>query len=800
MNEGKNSLIKKLGIISLALVLMLSIVSALTVDGKTSYTTCQCDATKEFYRICADVDGSYSISIEGTAASWFSMAPTTVYLNAGECKDIVSFLTPSCYASSGIYSMNLKVTGPQELNKPIGVTVTQCHTFDYTITPLRNSSLPCEENIYNLYIKNTGRFDDEFVLLQKGLADSWVNYPKDKIVLKSGEEFSSQIKVKSTCSTTPSDYPFNVTLSNTQTNATKTIDLVQTINAINAVESTFSKTPITVETCSIAETEYDFYIKNISSVADEYTLDISDKNILSLSKTKINLSAGETAQISLKVSKANVQKLNSILSITSKEYNSTYKHSFVVDIKNCYDLSLERLSKSTESCFNSTDHLFKLNNGGTKELRAKITITGVEAETSEVVVAAKSSRDFYIKIDPKSIGEKKIIVTAESTGLSKTSIEYDFNVKNCYDIEVKVPTVKVCPETESRNKVIFTNKGTEDQTVNINLKDAPWVKFESNKVLLPAGQSVEVYFDMQVPTQINSKYVLGLISYSPGLDGDIVKAVLRESDITTEIFFEMNTLEECYSFKADYVQEYLDINCCQGKIVDLNITNTGYFTSRYDLKKIAPEWVDFSDTNLVIESGETKTVYVYFHPPAGTSGQIKSKILITPQKGNASEIEFDLNVYGGYCGLSYSVDLNVDNSVSTTKEFTRKEITVDFVVKNDSNFGFAVSNISVKDFNSTADFNKGIFLQPGESTTTKITIMTSENEELKDQEVVVLVDTSVGQFEKKQFVKFSEAKTVDTSISGFFGQYVAPVAGLVLLLVLLVIILVISGSAKGKKK
>ena len=377
---------------------------------------------------------------------------------------------------------------------------------------------------------------------------------------------------------------------------------------------------------------------------DEYTLDVSDKNILSLSKTKINLAAGEQ-HVNLKVSKQ-CTKLNSILSITSKEYNSTYKHSFVVDIKNCYDLSLERLSKSTESCFNSTEHLFKLTNNGTKQLTAKIIVTGVEAETSDVVVAAKSSRDFYIKMDPKSIGEKKIVVTAEAIGLSKTSIEYDFNVKNCYDIEVKVPTIKVCPETESRNKIIFTNKGTEDQTVNINIKDALWVKFESNKVTLPAGQSVEVYFDMQVPSQVKEKYVLGLISYSPGLDGDIVKAVLRESDISTDIFFEMNTFDECYSFKAEYIQDYLDINCCQGKVVDLNITNTGYFTSAYDLKKVAPEWVDFSDTRVTIDSGETKTVYVYFHPPAGVSGQVKSKILVTPQKGNTKELYFDLNVYG----------------------------------------------------------------------------------------------------------------------------------------------------------
>ena len=54
------------------------------------------------------------------------------------------------------------------------------------------------------------------------------NLPTRQICTKSYEEFSS--KIKSNCSTTPSDYPFSVTLSNTQT--TTRIDLVQTINAI----------------------------------------------------------------------------------------------------------------------------------------------------------------------------------------------------------------------------------------------------------------------------------------------------------------------------------------------------------------------------------------------------------------------------------------------------------------------------------------------------------------------------------------------------------------------------------------
>ena len=50
---------------------------------------------------------------------------------------------------------------------------------------------------------------------KRQLDDSWITYPQDKFVLKAGEEFTSQIKVKSSCSTKPDDYPFSMTLSNT---------------------------------------------------------------------------------------------------------------------------------------------------------------------------------------------------------------------------------------------------------------------------------------------------------------------------------------------------------------------------------------------------------------------------------------------------------------------------------------------------------------------------------------------------------------------------------------------------------
>lgn len=776
------------------LLFALSTASALTVTGSTGYDLCQCETAKQQYTVCADTTGTYGVSVTGIASKWISIAPQSLNISAGQCQTFYLFLTPECYATADLYPVDLIITGPEQRTVSISVNVEQCHTFDYTIVPTTNTSKPCEENTYNLSVRNTGKFVDEFVLLENNLDDSWINYPRERFVLKAGEELNSKVVVKSACSAKEGNYPFSMTLSNVLTNASRSINLTQILTGFTPVETTFTGKQVEINSCSEAGKEYNLYIKNVSPVADEYTLAITDPSILSLNKTSIALKSGEVAELKLIIKSAQVQTLYPTLKITSKAYAADYNQSFKLSIEDCQNIYLERVTTSTQSCFEPTDHLFRLRNNGSETVTAKISVSGIESVGAEYVVESGKFKDFYLNFDSKTIGVKNVTVTAQ-TQYASSKLDFNFEVMNCYDIQVVVPKIKACPGAVIRDKLVFKNEGVRDQTININIDTAPWVVFDSAKVIVPAGEEVEVYFTANIPSVVDQMYFLRLISYSPGLDNDIVKAVLREQDISTNMYFELNDRDACYAYEAIYTSSHLDINCCQGKIVDLNITNLGYFTQRIDLKRIAPEWVDFSDVNVVIPQGETKVVYIYFHPPAGTNGKIISTIELTNQIGTKKTIEYDLNVFGGNCGLAYRVDLNVENTIGNTTEFTRKEVVVDFLVSNDSNYGFAVNNIYVQDYNSKVEFEEGVFLQPGESTTAKLTVMIPEGVPLEDKTVSVIVETSVGTFTKSQLVKFSEAGQ-DLFSTGLFGQYVAPITGLLLLLIILVAVLVIASKTR----
>ncbi|MDD3084055.1 MAG: hypothetical protein PHP82_03460, partial [Candidatus ainarchaeum sp.] len=188
-------------------------------------------------------------------------------------------------------------------------------------------------------------------------------------------------------------------------------------------------------------------------------------------------------------------------------------------------------------------------------------------------------------------------------------------------------------------------------------------------------------------------------------------------------------------------------------------------------------------------------------------GKLIGTIEITNQKNLSKTFDFNLNVFGGNCGVGLNADLNVDGQIALTKIFTRKEIDVEFNITNDSNVGFNVIDIKVQEYpDAEVKFERNIFLSPNESTKARITVSFLENQEPQDREVNIDILTSVGQFQKKQLINFSDANKSPVydkiAITGFLTHFVAPVAGILLLIIILVVIIVFSskGNKKTKKK
>jgi len=785
---------KILGVLFLAII-VLTTVNSLSVDGAYYANLCQCDSMKEKYTVCADVAGTYNISATGNAANWASIAPMALALDANACGDFYVFVTPECYANSGEYSANILITGPEDYNAPLEVVVKQCHTFDYSVTPLRNSSKPCEENIFNVSLKNTGKFVDEFVLLQTGLPNNWGTYPQTKFVLNPSEQINAQLKVKSNCNSQAGDYNFKLNLSNTRTNASDSTNLVQTIQKFVPisfgglfVSSNYYK----AKSCEEFDKKVVFTAINLSDKNDVLTVYLLDSNRKVLSRdiayfesSKFDLDVNKPVDVSMILKKHSPWISSGLIVVNSRNYDVNFEANIDFVFENCYDLNITKVTSEEFACLGKKEFVFSVSNSGTQDMDVNVSmiVDNNTVETKTISVDAADSRNVKFSVTPTNTGTINYTVLASST-FAETQLSSKFVFENCYDAQMQAENILVCKQGNVNQSFTFANKGTVAQNFQLSI-DSNWLYFPQKEILINGGESKTVSLLGAVPEEYASTQTITAQSVAGTLSKTVSVITIPEL--------------ECHDMNF-VIQNIIDANCCDGTIVPLIVTNTGYFAQEIAVRAVVPPWVTLSEDSLSLLPKENKTVFVYVSPPAGTEGDYNATITISNDANVDKEINFIVRARGASCTLVVGGDVNVNNNVSETKVYTRKEVTVEFVVSNDSNVGFNVNNITVKDLNATVDFNKGVFLFPGETTVAKFTTTYAEGEEPLDKNVSILIETSAGNFEKFQVVSFSGNENGPFSITGWFSAYTAPIVGLLVLVLLILVVLALVSSKSNAKK
>lgn len=768
------------------LLLLTQAFAAVTIDGESRIDLCQCETVRETYEVCADTAGTYNIAPVGNSSKWIRIAPMTLDLSEGECDDVYVFTTPECYANSGTYIVDLKVTGPESDEKRFNIVVDQCHTFDFEVTPEENSSIACEENTYNIYVKNTGKFTDEFVFDIDGLNDAWADYPRSPIVLIAGEEYNSNLVVKSTCDAEADKYPFKLNIANTQTNIDDSENLNYEIIDFTPFTHTFNAE---VNTCSEEAESRTFYIRNASAYSDEYTLSLDAPEYVSLSTNNLTLASDETKEVVLSIYSTEPSIDVTTITLTSKKYNRDYNIKVEVNVEDCYNHELELASSRTEYCIGNNIQEYVLTNTGTKESTMALTVSGIDAEEKQYTLESGEDREIVLNFNEVEEGTKNISVTADS-GYNKRTIDYNISFENCYGTNLDASALDVCLGTEMTKEITIENNGTRDQEYELSI-NADWIELSDDDLDIDSKESETIELTLDVPGTVQDNYIL--------------TAVSENATITRSLPVNILPTETCYGFDAVNGSTPIDVNCCSGEITELYVTNTGFFDQEITLSKVAPPWVAFSEDTLEIEAGETAKTYVYFSPPAGTNGEYIATIRLENEEGVVKTHDFNLNVYGGNCGVYLDADIDVNNQIAKTAIYIRKEVEVEFFVRNDSNVAFSVLDMNTDEYSSTFEFERGINLQPGESVKTKMVIGLGENPPAQeDVDVNVNVLTSVGTFTKTQRINLSESNDVttptrDISITGLFSNFVAPASGILLLILILIVIIVVAQGTPKKK-
>jgi uncharacterized membrane protein len=786
-----DSVVKYFGIISV-LILLLSFASAVTISGPHIVNAGQCETVKQTYTVCVGVSGVYNISATGEASNWMLIAPSGLNIEAGKCGDFYLFVTPECYASAGTFYPQIIVSGPEDTNSSVQLVVNQSHTFDFSLTPSISASNPCVENTFQIYAKNTSKFRDEFVLVQNGLPAGWTNYSQEKIILNPSEGVRAQLKVKSLCNSKPGDYNFSLTFANTMTNTSKKQVVVQTINWFLPVTigELFSNNAVVEEkSCEEFDKNISFVATNKTDKNDEITISLFDLNYAPLSKDVaymengvFSLDVNKPFSVNLIVKKMSPMSVPIILRSHSKNYDLDTDAKLNLVFENCYDLNIIKPVADSNSCLGEKLENFEIVNSGSQSTDVNVFLFDgtTLVETKSVLLEAFSSKTVSFKIDSNVAADKNYSVVAKSI-FAQAQTRFNYSFQNCFDAKVTANDVEVCAGTHLKSVIKIFNAGTKDQEFRLNV-ESNWLFFEQTYVSVKSGETVDVNLSGMVPSDFSEAQLLNIESANEKIQRIINIVYLSDN--------ECNGIE----YTAPLV---VDANCCAGTIVPVLITNKSSFNHFISFSAIAPEWILLSDSNAFFGAWESKTFYAYLSPPAKSDGNYVAKIILSNDANVSKEANFKVMVFGGNCTPQFDAQLNVSNKSTDLNTESGKVISIDFTIKNDSNVGFNVNEISIMDLNATIDFNQGTFLSAGSSLVAKIIVDSNSGVVPSSKEVTFLVKTSVGDFNKTQKLSFSDSDQ-SLSITGWFSSFWAPIGGFALLILLMIIVLVLN-SRNSKK-
>ncbi len=484
---------KKIYLVLVALLIFVSTVSAGTITGASVFVNEQCETNKEFYSICAEYDGTYFVNITGSGSQWVSYAPETFSLSAGQCKELVVFVTPECYANSGNYAFEINVLGAEEFSKEITLIVTQAHNQTLEVFPLANTSRACETNEYFVTVTNTSRYVGEFILNTNNITSSWVDLYGKPFVLNPYESRDFILKITPNCSTTPTIVNFDLKLSNTLTNAVSTAYLTQ--NIVGFVPFTINNLPLgtnTIDPCSETGETIDFSITNNSPYYDEYTVTFVGPNFAKINKSKIALDSNESETITLTIDKADVNSHYFGINVYSQKYRRTFNVEGIINMLDCHNILLEKISNETSFCVGPFEQQFKIKNNGFYDTNVEITSKHMNGVFS-VSVSPNQEKTIVLYMDATKLETNNILVEASSK-YANSIVDYNLEVFDCVSYDVNMIS-KI--ETECNSGELFPieikNRSIFEMTVDLNALGVDFIEFSDKNITLAPSESGLLY-------------------------------------------------------------------------------------------------------------------------------------------------------------------------------------------------------------------------------------------------------------------------------------------------------------------
>ncbi|UZE94310.1 MAG: hypothetical protein IB618_01930 [Candidatus Pacearchaeota archaeon] len=499
-------------------VFALTQASAFTITSNiTTNTVCPSSTIVIEDIVTASTAGAFTVTVEGTAATFTTSVPTGFWLEGGQAQSIYSYITPSSQVTPGNYKLKITVEKANGNIKTVehNVIVENCHNTILSVEPETLMICACEEETILLNINNMGNYLENYDIIVEGPAADWISLSSESVTLASCTETDIEVYVLTPCNVAGTyEVNFVVTSESPYAQANK----VANIEIVSCYDYTLSSEKIYYRMCEAEELSIPIKIRNLGTRDNIYRINMYGPSWTTLDQKTLNVAEGEEKTFNIIARPPYMTEGNFSVNIEIlTDYGKVLKkYDVSIDVEKCYGVSVTIEEEEDRMC-NALSNTYAVivRNNGKFDNTFDITLEGQEWATiseKHFTLTPGEEKSFILDIHPpyNTLGGAYDFTIKARDPLSGAEAEDTISIstvtiEDCYkpSISAKDDVIRVAKDSTATGIFIIENKGEQPAHYNIEISGTgtSFSQINPGAIDIEPGEAQTVYLYIAPPPE-----------------------------------------------------------------------------------------------------------------------------------------------------------------------------------------------------------------------------------------------------------------------------------------------------------
>ncbi|MCL6500668.1 MAG: hypothetical protein K6T16_01385 [Candidatus Pacearchaeota archaeon] len=460
--------------------------------------------------------GAFTVTVEGTAATFTTVVPTGFWLEGGQVQSIYLYITPSSKVVPGNYKLKVTVEKNGEIKKvEHTIIVENCHNTVIIAEPEKQTVCACEEKKILLRLSNKGNYIENYRLRVEGPAAQWINLSSESLTLASCKNTTLEAYIMTPCNIAGT-YEVNFVVESDSPYA-KANEIAE-IEVVSCYDYALGGEKIYYNMCEAEVLEIPLKIKNLGTGNNIYRINMYGPSWTMLDQKTINVAKGEekTFHVIAKPPYRTEGNFSVNIEVLSEYGKVLKKYDVRVDVEKCYDVSVTIEEDKDRMCNAlSNTYAVVVKNKGKYNSTLDVTLTGQEWATiseKHFTLKANEEKALVLDIHPpyNTLGRTYDFVVKARDPVSGAEAEDTISietvtVKDCYmpAISTKEDVVRVARDSTATAIFIVENKGEQLAHYNIELSGTAtsFSQINPGAIDIEPGEAQTIYLYIAPPPE-----------------------------------------------------------------------------------------------------------------------------------------------------------------------------------------------------------------------------------------------------------------------------------------------------------